>query len=114
MLCADLVDVRWQDKKGRNYRAIANLEDISISGACIQLDEQLPLGVRVTITHPKGEYTGVVRYCAFRQIGYFAGVQFEPGNRWSQRAFKPLHLLDPRALISSSERETGEDGAPLH
>ncbi len=33
MLCADLVDVRWKDKSGRACRAVANLEDISQSGA---------------------------------------------------------------------------------
>jgi hypothetical protein len=114
MLCADLVDVRWRDKEGRNYRVVANLEDISASGACIQLDEQLPLGVEVTITYPKGEYTGVVRYCTFRQIGYFAGIQFEAGNKWSQRMFKPLHLLDPRSLVPKPDSEGGEDGVPLH
>lgn len=114
MLCADLVDVRWQDKEGRNCRVVANLEDISASGACIQLDEQLPLGVEVTITYPKGEYTGVVRYCTFRQIGYFAGIQFEAGNKWSQRMFKPLHLLDPRSLGPKTDSEGGEDVRPLH
>ena len=99
MLCADLVDIRWKDKGGRSRRTVANLEDISLSGACLQMDIQIPLNSPVRINYPKGELTGVVRYCQFREIGYFVGVQFEPGSRWSQRHYKPLHLLDPRTLV---------------
>jgi hypothetical protein len=115
MLCADLVDVRWRDAGKRMRRAVANLEDISLSGACIQLDEQVPLGTKVTITFPKGAFSGLVRYCQFREIGYFVGVQFEDGSKWSSRVFKPLHLLDPRslALKPESSRDKGE-GSPLH
>jgi hypothetical protein len=98
MLCADLVDVRWRDKSGRSKRTVANLEDISLSGACIQVDAQIPLGVPIHINYPKGEFGGVVRYCHFREIGFFVGIQFEAGVKWSKRSFKPLHLLDPRSL----------------
>ena len=98
MLCADLVDVRWKDKSRRNWQAVANLEDISLSGACLQLDTQIPTGAFVRISYPKGEFSGVVRYCQYREIGYFIGVQFEDGCKWSRHSFRPLHLLDPRNL----------------
>ena len=98
MLCADLVDVRWKDKSGTACRTVANLEDISQSGACIQLDTQIPLGVVVEVSYPKGSFTGEVRYCSFRQIGYYVGLLFETGSRWSEKSFKPMHLLDPRTL----------------
>ncbi len=98
MLCADLVDVRWKDHSGRSCRAVANLEDISHSGACIQMDTQIPLGVPVEVTYPKGSFAGVVRYCSFREIGYYIGLMFETGSRWSEKAFKPMHLFDPRTL----------------
>ena len=99
MLCADLVDVRWKDKTGRSRRTVANLEDISLSGACVQVDTQIPLNTPVSITYPRGELSGIVRYCLFREIGYYIGIEFEPGIRWSQRSYKPLHLLDPRQLV---------------
>ena len=98
MLCADLIDVRWRDQQGKTRRQIANLEDISLSGACIQLDRPIPLGTRVRIAYPKGELYGSIRYCAFREIGYFLGVEFEADCRWSIRHFKPRHMLDPRRL----------------
>jgi hypothetical protein len=100
LLCADLVDVQWKDKGGRTRRTVANLEDISISGACIQVDAPVPLQTIVKISFPKGELQGRVRYCVFREIGYFLGIEFEPGYRWSLRLFRPQHLLDPRRLVS--------------
>jgi hypothetical protein len=36
----------------------------------------------------------------FREIGYFLGVEFEPGSQWSQRSYRPQHLLDPRRLVN--------------
>ena len=80
MLCADLVDVEWRDEGGRVRRTVANLEDISLSGACLQLDLAIPQHAGVKITYPNGELAGRVRYCVFREIGYFIGVEFDPGR----------------------------------
>jgi hypothetical protein len=100
MLCADLVDIQWRDQNNRNRRGVANLEDISLSGACIQVERPVPLGSTIRITYPNGELTGLVKYCVFRDIGYFLGVEFAPGQRWSQRSYRPQHMLDPRRLIT--------------
>src|SRR5229473_6225376 len=100
MLCADLVDVQWKDQTGRTRRGVANLEDISLSGACLQVDRPVALGAALSISYPNGELTGKVRYCVFREIGYFLGVEFEPGSLWTERRYKPQHLLDPRRLVS--------------
>ena len=100
MLCADLVDVQWKDKNGRVRRAVANLEDISLSGACVQVDTPIPAETTLRISYPKGELQGRVCYCVFREIGYFLGIEFEPGFRWSMRQYRPQHLLDPRRLVT--------------
>jgi len=99
MLCADMVDVQWRDKTGRTRRGVANLEDISLSGACLQFDQPIPLQTPVRISYPKGELCGTVRYCVFREIGYFLGIEFEAGSKWSARVFRPQHMLDPRHLV---------------
>jgi len=99
MLCADLVDVQWKDQSGRTRRGVANLEDISLSGACLQVDRPVPLDTPFRISYPNGELMGTVKYCVFREIGYFLGIEFEAGSRWSQRHFRPQHLLDPRRLV---------------
>jgi len=100
LLCADLVEVEWKDPSGRRRRAVANLEDISLSGACLQLDVAIPLETIVKISHGQGELTGTVRYCIYREIGYFLGIRFEPGSKWSRNEFEPRHLFDPRRLVS--------------
>ena len=106
MLCADMVNVQWKDKSGRTRKLVANLEDISISGACLQLDVPVPLQTVMRITYRKGKVEGKVlgrlegkvQYCVYHQIGYFVGVEFGEGYRWSQREFKPQHMVDPRRL----------------
>ena len=99
MLCADLVDIHWKDQNGRTRRGVANLEDISLCGACLQVDRPVALGTALQIAYPAGELAGIVKYCVFREIGYFLGIEFEPGSRWSQRDYRPQHLLDPRRLV---------------
>jgi hypothetical protein len=100
LLCADLVDVQWKDPAGQVRRSVANLEDISLSGACLQVDRPVPLGTNFRISYPNGKLSGKVKYCVFREIGYFLGVEFEPGSQWSQRSYRPQHLLDPRRLVN--------------
>lgn len=99
MLCADLVDVQWRDKAGRVKKGVANLEDISLSGACLQTEHPIPLECMVKIRYPKGELEGKVKHCVFKEIGYFIGIEFDAGYRWSQNDYKPQHLLDPRRLV---------------
>lgn len=104
MLCADIVDVSWRDKAGKLRRAIANLEDISLSGACLQLEQPVPLHTEIKISLPKGELAGRVCYCVFRETGYFLGLEFQPGCKWSMHTYRPQHLLDPRRLVARATR----------
>lgn len=116
LLCADLIEVLWTDESGREQRSLANLEDISHSGACLQLDTPIPERTLLRLLHPKLELAGRVRYCIFRDTGYFLGIQFEPGCQWSERRFRPKHLLDPRTLIGWRKTPDRKDlkggGAP--
>jgi hypothetical protein len=112
MLCADLVDIQWKDPNGRTRRGVANLEDISLSGACLQVDRPITLGAPVHISYPNGELAGKVKYCVFREIGYFLGVEFDAGSRWSQRSYKPQHLLDPRRLVARTLNRLKADNPP--
>jgi hypothetical protein len=105
MLCADLVKIEWRDRNGAAQSVVANLEDISISGACLQLDDDIPPQTIVKIHHENGDFTGKVRYCIFKDIGYFLGVEFDASTKWDSRRFKPLHMLDPRRLNRQNEEE---------
>ena len=98
MLCADMVEVCWNEG-GRRKTATVLLEDISPSGACLQMEAPLPLGTPIRWQSSKQQFTGSVRYCVFREIGYFVGVEFEPDSQWSKKTYRPQHLLDLRRLL---------------
>ena len=104
LLCADMVQVRWKDRSGDERGTTAILEDISPSGACLQMEEPVPLGVEIRWDPTKQKFRGYVRYCVYREIGYFVGVEFDASFKWSKKAFKPQHLLDLQALVANSKK----------
>lgn len=104
MLCADMVEVCWKDGTGKPRRAMALLEDIAPSGACLQLETAIPRGTKLRWKCPKQEFAGRVCYCVFREIGYFLGVRFDAARPWSQKAYKPQHLLDLQCLVARARK----------
>ncbi len=112
LLCADMVDVCWRDKGGKTRKTVANLEDISLTGACLQVDGPIPLETPLRMRHAKGDLLGIVKYCVFRDIGYFLGIEFDPGSRWTLKQFKPQHLLDPRRLVMRTLNRMGRPAPP--
>lgn len=111
LLCADLVEIEWKDSNARKRRVVANLEDISLSGACLQVDASIPMQASVRIRYSGGDLVGIVRYCVYREIGYYLGVEFTEGCKWNERAFKPQHLFDPRRLTPRDPGPTSKSRA---
>jgi len=109
VLCADMVEVRWRDRAGKLHTATALLEDIAGSGACLQLEAPLPVGVEIAWDSPKQTFTGQVRYCVYREIGYFAGVEFRESTRWSRKNYLPQHLLDLERLAAKTKDDFAEE-----
>jgi hypothetical protein len=99
LLCAELVEVHWEEESGRRRSRVANLEDISLSGICLQMENEIRSGTRIRMQYGDGELVGVVRYCAFRGFGFFLGIELEEGSRWSSHHYRPEHLLDPQDLV---------------
>ena len=99
MMCADLVRVCWKGPDGKTHRASALLEDISVAGACLQTEVPRPMGAQVRWHTPKHEFTGSVRYCEYREIGYFVGVELNANSKWSRKTFRPQHMLDLKRLM---------------
>ena len=104
MLCADMLEVCWKDQAGRTQKATGLLEDISASGACLQLEAAVPLETEIRWESPQQAFTGRVRYCVYREIGYFAGVKCKPKSRGSQKTSQPQHLLDLRRLMKRGKK----------
>lgn len=94
MMCADMIETRWQDRAGKPHKSMALLEDISPSGACLQFEQPVPVGSPISWD----SFRGAVSYCVYREIGYFAGVEFSPDTPWSPTQYRPGHLLDPTKL----------------
>jgi hypothetical protein len=110
LLCAELVELVWKDDSGRKRKRVANLEDISLSGMCLQVEAAIPPGTAITMSYGDGEMAGIVRYCVFREGSYFLGIQLHNGSRWSSQHFRPQHLLDPRQLIDRAILRHQGDG----
>ena len=102
MMCADLVEVCWKEPAGRKRKSTALLEDISPSGMCLQFEIPVSIGTIVDVHCPGDKLAGVVRYCVYREIGYFVGVELKPSSRWSRQQFEPQHLLDLEELVLRS------------
>ena len=99
MMCADMVDICWKDTGGRTRRSTALLEDISHHGACLQLEREMPLETELSIEHASTRMSGRVRYCVYREIGYFLGIEFAEDSKWTERKFRPQHLLNLEKLV---------------
>jgi hypothetical protein len=95
-LCADLLKIRWTDESGAGRREVATLEDISPTGACLKVENPIPVGTTLTILYPSGSYQGRVQHCDPQMDWYFVGVEFTPGYRWSREQYEPAHLLQFR------------------
>ena len=94
--CSDLIRVYVEGTEP--YLLIANLEDISPRGACVQLEEPVTAGAQICLMLGRRRFQGEVKYCLHNEIGYFAGVHFNAGRQWSREVYEPKHLLDPARL----------------
>jgi hypothetical protein len=102
LLCAHLVGLRPSGPGGARRGVTAVLEDISSSGACVQVEEAVAAGTPMTLAIGRHTFPATVRYCVFRDTGYFVGLQFVSGIRWSRERVTPEHLLDPREVKGRS------------
>lgn len=63
------------------------LEDISPSGACVQRHDPVIKGAQIRIQHDDWKVEGDVRYCVYREIGYYIGVHLDENSKWSEEMF---------------------------
>lgn len=99
-MCAELLTMDWTDAEGCRRSEVVILDDISSGGARVRLEYDLPLETPVAICHPKGQYTGKVKYCVFEAAQYSIGVEFNQGSRWSKSDFTPSHLLELPEIVA--------------
>ena len=93
-MCSELVKLVTVRADGPPAETVANLEDISPSGACVQIEAAIGVGTDIEIVCSTCRLKGKVRYCRFVEISYEVGVEFQPRAAWDRRQFVPDHLLD--------------------
>jgi len=107
LLCSQLVAVKWTHG-GLARDCLAVLEDISTSGACLQIEQPIPVKTPVRVAYSEGHFSGSVRYCVLHAAGYLLGIRFDDDTRWSDARFRPQHLTDVRNLLNPRARRKRE------
>ena len=112
-MCADLVNILIHHEDRTVEETIANLEDISRSGACVQLQEAVRVGADIEIVCSMCRFKGKVRNCRFVEGGYDVGVAFDNPRAWDVRRYQPAHLLPIEtglAKVDASRENTRASG----
>ena len=104
-LCADIVRVKWFEVGGPDsgQTTDALLEDISALGACVQVEEAIPLNAPITLYIGDANFRGGVCYSVFRDYGYFVGIRFSKDSEWSHETAMPRHLTNLHAIATHSD-----------
>ena len=105
-MCAELVNIVIRDQDQTVQETKANLEDISPSGACIQMEKAVRVGADIEIVCAKCKLRGKVRNCRYAETGYDVGVAFDQPSAWDVRRYKPAHLLPVETGLAELERQT--------
>ena len=98
LLCSDLIKVRLEDCGLVDL--VANLEDISPSGATVLFEQAVRTGTRLRLMLGRHRFDGHVTHCTHNELGFYVGVRFDEGKEWSRRIYEPKHLLDLRELVA--------------
>ena len=107
-MCSELVNIVIRHEDQTVEEAIANLEDISPSGACVQLDEAVRLGADIEIVCSTCRFKGTVRNCRFAGSLYDVGVAFDEPDAWDASRYEPAHLLLVESGLASVEAEADD------
>ena len=93
-LCSERVSIICSDRDGWCHSIRGNLEEIEEGSALILADGPILPGKKVRICSGRTQLRGTVGACEHHDLlGVFVEVQFEPDSQWSERKFKPRHLL---------------------
>lgn len=83
---------------------VGNLEEISPSGAYVNVEDPIAKGRRVSMVcsdvRGQHEFRGAVVSCAHDAVmGYYVEMAFRPGRQWSPAVFEPRHMIRADALF---------------
>jgi hypothetical protein len=108
-MCSESVNILVNDG-GTLEEGIANLEDISPSGACVHLEEAVRVGANIEILCSTCSFKGTVRNCRYTVAGFDVGMEFANAKAWNLERYEPKHLL----LVATRIPEEVEVGLSAH
>ena len=111
-LCADLIKMAWATEAEYSRSDWAILGDISPSGACLEIDEPIPVDAVVELEFGADRCEAVVQYCKYDKVNYLLGVEFREGYRWSSNRWEPKHLIQFNLLKTVKPGETEKPVIP--
>jgi hypothetical protein len=97
-MCSEPVNILVNDG-GTLAEGLANLEDISPSGACVHLDEAIRVGANIEIICSTCSFKGTVRNCRYTVAGFDVGMEFTIPKAWNLERFEPKHLLLAASVV---------------
>lgn len=112
--CSNLVSVQLPAPDGGNREVVGNLEEISTSEACLNVEEPILVGfpLRMVCSDSRGtcELLGTVVGCRHdARTGYYVDIEFSPDSRWSPEVFAPKHMIRASALLSARSEEASPE-----
>jgi hypothetical protein len=107
-LCADLIKMAWVPEPTLPKSDWAILGDISPSGACLEIEEPIPVNAIVVLEFGAERCEAVVQYCKYDKVNYLLGVEFKEGYRWSSNRWEPKHLVQFHLLQAGKLQEAGK------
>ena len=113
-LCADLVKMAWTSEPEFPRSDWAILGDISPSGACLEIEEPIPVNAVVELEFGADRCEAVVQYCKYDKVNYLLGVEFREGYRWSSNRWEPKHLIQFHLLKTVKSGETENIKNPVN
>jgi hypothetical protein len=94
-LCSELVTVIYEEHPGDFYQATANLEEISMTGAVVLLDEKPRLGSAISLSVKGRDLFGLVTSRLYDMtLGWFVNITLDTDSTWRREWFSPKHLLE--------------------
>jgi hypothetical protein len=93
-LCSELVTVTYEEEPGKICQTVANLEEISATGAVVLLEEQPSVGATISLSIQGRDVFGVIKGRLHDAVlGWYAMLAFDATSVWNHQWTKPKHLL---------------------
>jgi hypothetical protein len=74
---------------------IGVLEDLSRLGACVHIDQPMPVDDEVSMTVDGLSLSGIVRHCkSYEGDGYRVGIQITDSKGWPEELQWPIHKVN--------------------